>query len=256
MKFTFHVPTQQYGFLEIEGDKDDLPEMEHYYNQYAETPVAFKNGTRKLLKAWVGGEVYYDELAHEYTNELGEVYLSGSKYAELDETPFDSVAMSSKVAESTGMPQTDVARMWKMKADISNGFGTAIHEALELYGTYRKHADTGKEYHNHDNPTIQHIVESFFADRDEDDAYELLVVDHDRKYAGRIDRVVKENGGYWVDDFKTNAKMDKKKLAKYQKQLSFYASIMEAGGKRCLGLRIHHWDGKKWVTTEMEKLKV
>lgn len=257
MKFKFHVPTQQYGFLEIDGDVDELPEMEKFYNKYAETKINFRDtGNRKLLKAWVGGEVYYDDVAHMYTNEQGDKYLSGSVYAQLGEPEFDTDSITAKMAKN-GVTPADIATMWMMKADISNGFGTAIHAALELYGKYQKYeGKLSKDYHLHDHPVIKKAVESFYKGRKENALYEALVVDHKRKYAGQIDRVVKEGDIYYIEDFKTNGELKPAKLTNYWKQLSFYASIVEASGLKVGGLRIHHWNGGDWKTYESEVLHV
>jgi hypothetical protein len=251
LKITAHVPCQQFGFIEIEGTQEEALEIERLYNYYAEKPVAFRNGSRKLLKAWVGGEVYYDDLAHKYTNEAGEVYLSGSQYAAQFESPFDTQVIAGKMSTKFNVPAEDIVKMWDMKRDISNGLGTAIHAALELYGKYEKYVDVfDKEYHLHDHPTIKQAVLSFYKDRKEEAIYEALVVDHSRKYAGRIDRVVKEKDLYFIEDFKTNAELKSDKLKNYWKQLSFYASIVEASGNKIGGLRIHHWNGGEWTTHE------
>ena len=257
MEIKAHVPTQQYGFIEITGTPEDREQIESLYNQYAETPINFRNGNRKLLKAWVGGSILYDELAHQYTNEAGEVYLSGSVYAQQGEPEFDVQAISTKMASKSGVPAEDIVKMWDMKRDISNGLGTAIHAALELYGKFEKYVDKfDKSYHLHDHPIIKQAVTSFYAGRKEKALYEALVVDHKRKYAGQIDRVVKENDAYYIEDFKTNGELKKNKLDVYWKQLSFYASIVEAGGHKVKGLRIHHWNGGDWETHESEVLHV
>lgn len=252
MKIKAHVPTQQYGFIEIEGTPEEKSEIERLYNEYAEQPLSFKRGNRKKLTAFVGGEVWYDEDNHVYTNELGDVYLSGSKYAGLLEVPFDMHGMAEKVAKKAGVPTNDVIAMWQMKADISNGFGTAIHAALELYGKYYKHADKfpDKSYHLHDHPVIKQIVESFYVGKEKEVSHhEVLVVDHARKYAGQIDRLVETKDGWYVDDFKTNGELKPAKLKNYWRQLSFYASILQAHGFHVKGLRIHHWAGN-WETIE------
>jgi hypothetical protein len=257
MKIKAHVPTQQYGFIEITGEPEDREQIELLYNQYAETPINFKNGNRKLLKAWVGGEVYYDDVAHMYTNEQGDKYLSGSVYAQLGEPEFDMTGITEKMAKKFKVPAEDIVKMWNMKRDISNGLGTAIHAALELYGKFEKYADVfDKEYHLHDHPVIKQAVLSFYKGRKEDALYEALVVDHARKYAGQIDRVVKEKDVYYIEDFKTNGELKKEKLDTYWKQLSFYASIVEAAGNKVKGLRIHHWNGGEWKTYEHEVLEV
>lgn len=248
-----HVPTQQYGFIEIEGAPEEKAEIERLYNEYAETPISFRKGNRKLVKAWAGGDIWYDEDNHVYTNEAGEAYLSGSTYAGQLDTPFDTNLMAGKVAYKYGIPANDIIAMWEMKRDISNGFGTAVHAALELYGKYHKYAEKleDKSYHLHDHPIIKNLVESFYKGRDSEKAhYEPLIVDHKRKYAGQIDRLVEEKDGYYIEDFKTNGEMKPAKLKNYWRQLSFYASILEALGFHVKGLRIHHWNEGKWQLIE------
>lgn len=250
MKITAHVPVQQYGFVEIEGEPSDAKEIERLYNHYAETPVNFKNGNRKLLKAFCGGEVYYDESAHVYTNEAGEVYLSGSQYAETFRKPFDkqkiAELMASKVESAT--PE-EIIRMWELKSQVSMDFGNAIHKALQLYEQFNGLADAlNKTTHSHDHPIIKHAVDGFMeAYKEEKALSEVLVVDHKAKRAGQIDRLVILGDKHCrVEDFKTNADI-KKDLPIYWKQLEFYMSILEANGWKCEKSIIHHYDGE-WHT--------
>lgn len=258
------IPTVQYGNLqpEFEVEADDpivavasLEELiQNLWDKYGERPLVAKTSKGKLLKAWVGGEIYYDDVMHTYTNESGDVYLSGSVYASSFEKPFDTASIAEKMSVKSGVSSEDIIKMWDMKRDISNGFGTAIHAAMELYGKYSKHSESfDKDYHLHDHPVIKNAVESFYEGRSKEVAlYEALVVDHARKYAGQIDRVVKEGDVYFIEDFKTNAKLKSDKLKNYWKQLSFYASIVEASGLKVGGLRIHHWNGDGWKTYEHE----
>src|SRR5687768_14133119 len=96
------VPVAQYANLmpevEVEAETIEeaeaivLPYIEKFYNKYSEkskigaAKIAKKEG-RVLLKDIFGNEIYYDDATHEYSNSLGEVYLSGSQYA--SEDPFD-----------------------------------------------------------------------------------------------------------------------------------------------------------------------
>ena len=87
MKLKFHVPTQQYGFLEIEGTEKNLKEMEALYNEYAESPLSFKKGVYKKVSTYTGEEVLYNEETHSYTDLDGnkathgeEVWRSGIYY--------------------------------------------------------------------------------------------------------------------------------------------------------------------------------
>ncbi len=269
------IPTVQYGNLqpklELETTKENYDrdmralegKMKALWDRYSEKPLrtspeALQGTTDDFVEveAFVGGKIWYSASKHEYRNDKGEIYLSGSKYASSFDKPFDAQSIAGKMATKSGVPAQDILKMWDMKRDISNGYGTALHLAMQLYGEYAKHSEAfEKNYHIHDLAVFKDAVESFYATRRSEHAkYEAFVVDHKRKYAGQIDRLANtaEVSEYWVEDFKTNAELDPKKLTVYWKQLSFYASILKAGGTRVAGLRIHHWDGKKWTTIEHE----
>jgi len=271
------IPTVQYGNIqpdfEVEAKtiEEGLaiiePKMKALWDRYSEKPLrtspeALQGTTDDFVEveAFVGGKIWYSASKHEYRNDKGEVYLSGSQYASSFDKPFDAEAIASKMSTKSGVPVQDILKMWEMKRDISNGYGTALHLAMQLYGEYHKHSEAfEKNYHIHDLAVFKDAVESFYASRRHEMAhYEALVVDHKRKYAGQIDRLANtaEVSEYWVEDFKTNAELDPKKLATYWKQLSFYASILKAGGVRVAGLRIHHWNGSSWKTIASEVQEV
>jgi len=267
MKINAHIPTQQYGYIEVTDLPDDPKVIQEVYNKYAEKPINLThvealgstNDDFVELEAYVGGKIWYSDSRHEYRNDKGEVYLSGSQYASQFDRPFDARSIAGKMSDKSGVPAQDILKMWEMKRDISNGYGTALHLAMQLYGEYHKHKEAfDKNYHIHDLSVFKDATESFYRDRhDEEAVYEALVVDHARKYAGRIDRLAKSKTGWFVEDFKTNAELDPKKLAVYWKQLSFYASILKAGGAPVVGLTIHHWDGVKWtsINSEVQEVK-
>jgi hypothetical protein len=267
------VPVAQYANLqpsiEVEAESIEeaeakvLPYIEEFFNKYSDKAKigaekrALSTG-RKLEKDIFGNEIFYDDDTHEYTNALGEVYLSGSKFAEQFEKPFDSEGISAKMAAKAGMPKEqadEIQKMWALKAKASAHFGTSIHEALELYGRF---VDLGnglkKETHMHDNPILNIAVESFYKDHPDTTnvGYECLIVDHAKKHAGRIDRLEYETPkDVYITDFKTNFDI-KKSLEKYWKQLSFYADIIKANGLNVKGLKIYHFTGTGWDTIEHE----
>ena len=258
--------------IELEAETFDIAHKEasQYIDQVRAEYGKTKNtvaGSRQLLKAFVGGEIYFDATTHTYTNEKGEVYLSGSVYAQQFAKPFDAQVIVAKMADKSGVPASEILKMWEMKRDVSNGYGTALHLAMQLYGEYMKHSGVfNKEYHIHELSVFKDATQSFYASRkDEVAEYEALVVDHRRKYAGQIDRLVKvpnttgakaHENVYWVEDFKSNHDLPKDKLENYWHQLSFYGSILEAGGIGVAGLRIHHWNGKEWTTYEHEMVTI
>lgn len=269
MKFTIAatIPTTQYGNLqpsiEVEAETLEeaqaiaLPQIEKLWARYAEQGRELRS-SGKRIKAFVGGEIDYDELTHTYSWN-GETYLSGSQYAKQFEEPFDAKTISEIMAKTVDYSAEQIRDMWALKSAVSNGFGTAIHAAIELYDKYKPLSDAldayratkqreAKTTHHHDHPILKTAVEGFYALQDKDSMAEteIVAVDHSNKRAGRIDRLLITGPKHCrVQDIKTNG--DTKKLTKnlpsYWKQLGFYGGIMEANGWTVEGLDIFHWDG-------------
>lgn len=260
MKFTITatIPTTQYGniqpSIEVEAPTFEeaqtiaLPEIEKLWKRYAEPGKELRSSGNRI-KAFVGGEIDYDDLTHTYSWN-GETYLSGSQYAKQFEQPFDSNAISNAIAKTVflnghNVDSKDIQAMWRLKADISAGFGTAIHSAIEMYERYGKLAEAmNKTSHLHNHPIIKKVVEEFYALQDKYPAeVEAVVVDHDAKRAGRIDRIVITGDNKCrIQDIKTNAEITKR-LPMYWKQLEFYENVMKANGWEVEGLDIYHWNG-------------
>lgn len=265
---TATIPTVQYGniqpSIEIEAEtleeaeKATLPHIRDLWARFGNKPLESNeqkriSTSRKLVKDIFGNEIYYDDFSHQYTNSLGEIYLSGSAFAAQSERPFDAEMISGKMAKKAGLSDLDAQQirdMWRLKADASASLGTAIHAALELYGRYKQVAiSVEKETHLHDNVILNKAVKSFYEEFPDVDniGYECLVVDHKTKRAGRIDRIEYEEDGVYVTDFKTNFDV-KKSIKKYWLQLSFYAAILKANGLKVKGLKIYHYNGETWTT--------
>lgn len=264
------IPVTSYGNLqpeiEVEAESYEdayslaMPRIEAIWNRYCEPGRELRSSGRVKLEAFVGGEVYYDAERHEYTNEAGERYVSGSEYAHSFEEPFDAVKMSEALAKkhaAAGVKAEDIRAMWEMKAEISRGLGTALHAAMELYGCYNGLATSlNKTTATHDNPMVMEAVKQFYTvHKDETAAHEVLIVDHAAKRAGRIDRLVETPKGYIIADFKTDVNIFKK-LPIYKKQLNFYRAILEAGGLTVTSMHIYHWDGKKWTKHILDKEEI
>jgi len=232
----------------------------------------------KLVKDFFGNEIFYDDVAHEYTNALGEIYLSGSAYASDDD--FDGEYWANDAVERYGLPpeaKDQILEMWNTNGEASRSFGTALHAAIELYGKYHELADiididkkTGKrkklDAKTDKNsalsklPYLQEVALSFFTDerKAEKAFYEVLVVDHKNKRAGRIDRlIVTEDGKYKIRDMKTNNKLAPKDKRGYTKQLSFYGDLILANSAELVEedpIVIHHWTGGNWEDVKLEKV--
>lgn len=267
------IPSAQYANIQpaitVEVD-DDIEEakalaMSHIVGisqQYAEEGKALQGGTTssnaKKVECLVGGSILYDPVAHVYTNDKGEVYLSGSKYASQFDKPFEINAIAKKMSDKSGVPAQNIIDIWKLKGQASASFGTSIHEAMEMYGKYAEACKKlGKEYHISSIPVVSEIVANFFKGRESEKAiYEPMVVDHDRKWAGQIDRlVVTGDKKCIIEDFKTNSDMTPAKIETYTHQLSFYKAIMESGGWTVEGIRLHHLDGS-WKTIELKPKEI
>ena len=263
MKYTITavIPVVQYGniqpSIEVEADSLEegqalvMPHIQALWDKYGEKPLVSKDGVRQLVKAFVGGELYFDPINHTYTNKEGEVYLSGSQYAKSLEKPFDLERISGAMGDKFKVDPKDIQSMWKLKGDISAGLGTAIHGALELYGRYGGLAESiEKTTHLHDHPIVERAVTSFYnAHKGEKAVNEIFIVDHKAKRAGQIDRLlITGDKKCRVQDFKTNANIQKS-IKTYWVQLKFYADIMKAAGWEVEGLDIFHWDGD-WTTYE------
>lgn len=286
------VPVAQYANLqpsiEVEAETMEeaqemvLPFIEEFFNKYSEKHKigaqkrALSTG-RVLLKDLFGNEIFYDEAKHEYTNSLGEVYLSGSVYAE--EAPFDSEYWAQEFVAKYGLKEEDkqkIIDMWEVNSSASQSFGTALHAAIELYGTYkdlanvidmdlktdkRKKLDAKTEKNSALSklPYLKEVVAKFFNEERlaEVAQYEVLVVDHKNKRAGRIDRLITlPDGRFEIRDMKTNHKILKPERDNYTKQLSFYGDIIIANGGK-MGknpIMLHHWVDNEWKDIPLEKI--
>lgn len=248
------------------------------YIEYERPRKLERSANAVLVKDFFGNEIFYDDVAHEYTNALGEVYLSGSSYA--SDEDFDAEYWAGEAAKRYGLDPTQKERimaMWETNGQASRAFGTALHAAIELYGQYHDIADiidmdkkTGKrkklDAKTEKNsalsklPYLNKVAKKFFtASRLKETAvYEVLLVDHKNRRAGRIDRLlIYKNGTYAIRDMKTNNKLAPKDLRGYTKQLSFYADLILANGKKLAKkkpIAIHHWNENTWKDVALEKI--
>jgi len=266
------IPTQQYAnmipSITVELDDNEnyeaaqalaVAKIQELSTRFAEPGKSLVDSSHAIVKDIFGQKINFDELSHTYTNDKGQVYLSGSVYAKRFDKEFPADVISKKMADKSGVDQQHILDAWKAKADVSTGFGTALHLALENYAKYSDMAKTlDKPYDLHDHPVINKCVVDFFKGREKEIALtEALVIDHERRLAGTIDRLLlvdKKKKVCRVQDYKTNAEI-KKKLAVYWHQLIFYASILQAKGWTVEGLDIFHWDGE-WHSYESEVLEV
>lgn len=266
------IPTTQYGNirpvfeLESEDEIDTaMDNLKYMWNRFGETPLKDKESEGVKVSSFTGEELYWNEKTHTYTDSSGNVLMSGSKYAELHSPKFDLAMMLPKTATSWEVSADDLGAVWKMNGDISTAYGNAIHNALELYHKYHKLGEIVQKKKELDsnyvlpkNHFLRKIVLEFIELAGTSALTEVLVSDVANKMAGTIDRlevVDEKKKTCRIGDYKTNAELDSKKKLKYQKQLSFYAHILQNKGWTVEGLDLYYLspdDG--WVKETLEIL--
>lgn len=236
MKLTFHVPVQQYGFLEIEGDEGNLEEMEDIYNKYAENPIKFRKGDFREYETFTGETVLYDDAQHLYTDKEGNKLVSGSEFSKRHQKPFDSELMSGVVSKKYDVPQDKILDMWKRNSEISTTFGTSLHLAMEQWFLNNKNG-TEKGYHLPKPSFLRRAVETFPL-KEATVIPEAFVSDVKNGMVGQVDGLVErieenENGEsmfiYDIIDYKSDNDV-KKNIKHHAIQLNFYRQILENAG--------------------------
>lgn len=249
------------------------------YIEYEKERRSTRSPNAVKVKDFFGNEGFYDEVLHEYTNSLGEVYLSGSAYAHEDDFDADYWADYFVKAYDLNEDTKQVIKdMWNTNGEASRSFGTALHAAIELYGSYhhiaaiidtdlttgeRKMVSAKVEKNSALSklPYLKKVAQEFFTPErlGETAFYEVLILDHKNKRAGRIDRLILlPDGSFEVRDMKTNTKMGAADKRGYTKQLSFYGDLILANGRK-LGpnpTMIHHWHEDKKGVELWEDIKL
>ncbi len=205
--------------------------------------------------------VEFDEGDHSYMFE-GNTLLSGSKYAEDDS--FDAEKTAGYCAKSYGMNASDIMSMWESNADVSRDFGTVVHAMLEHFNRYSKllsidKIEKAKPRHPFLRKILNDYIDTVGMKKIEPEVFVTLV---EEGFCGQIDCLEitgDKKCNLW--DYKINAlKSDRdpegrEKLAKYQKQLSFYANVLEKTGWEVgeIGAIVLE---ENWRVYPFEKLKI
>lgn len=264
------IPTQQYGNLKpmievenIEEESEAVDTIKRLWDRFGEAPLKDKSGGGVLIDTFTGEQVYFNEETHTYTDLKGNVLMSGSQYANEHSPKFDMEMLLPKTAKAWGVDEAELKEVWKMNGDISNHWGSAIHGALELA---HKHYNLGESVkqnkeleHNYVLPKnifLRNLVEDFIKKFGLNAYVEVVVSDVDNKMVGTVDRLeIIDDTTVRIGDYKTNNEMDKKKLLKYQKQMSFYAHALKNKGYEVRGLDLYYLDQENgWEKTELEVL--
>lgn len=292
VKLTGVIPTAQYANLqpEIEAQGKSYEEaqelalsrMTEIWNRVCEPgkelnvakPVgnatpAQTNSYDKVVCEVSGTQILFDKVAHKYIDNNGEQYLSGSIFSSRYKSKFEAETIAGAFGKKHDVSPSDVLDMWKLNGEVSTTLGTAVHNALELYGKYLQLSLKTKgtnESALSKNELLRPVVESFFKGREEENAwYETFIADDVHKLCGSIDRLLivdEEKKVCRVQDYKTNADINKAQtilppfkgvvkstsLGAYWLQLSFYAYILQQHGWTVEGLDVFNYEGGEWKT--------
>jgi hypothetical protein len=205
----------------------------------------------------------FNKETHTYTHN-GEVYKSVSEFIGQYFPEFKKDIISSAVAKRDGLEKQDVLDKWKMKGEMAQDYGNAIHTAIEMFLKYGEKPD-----HNHLKDAVDQYEE---LNEYETVRSEIVFYCEDKKIAGTSDLVVKlGNKEVIIRDIKTNGDLHKdgynkmkepfkeledSKLNKYRLQLSVYKYLAEVMGLKVKKLEIWYWDGNKFEVMEIEPIDV
>lgn len=194
------------------------------------------------------GSLYFDPVAHEYTDEDGNKFWTGSTWAHQFVKDFDPQLVAKKVADKKLTTTDKVIEGWDMKGEVSLLYGTTVHKALECGIKYG-------ELPNH--PHLATLVQTYLdMTHDDEQASELFVANIEHRLCGTIDVLVNQgNKHVIIRDFKTGdvykkvtltdkckelwPNLESKMISVYQLQLSFYANLMSLNGYKVDKLEIY-----------------
>jgi len=277
MKIKFHVPTQQYGFLEIEGEHTDIKEAEVLYNKYAEVPISFKKGevTIKLKSFTENVEVDFDEANHKYFHD-GKQLTGATTFLKQFVPEFDAKNIAKACEKSWGIPAKDIEELWEGNKNVATDFGSVVHKSLEHYFKAKANG-FGDDRAIPKHPIIENIIlgfNSLVGEVKGEVLSEVLVTDVKIDRCGQIDRLLvldEKKKICRIQDYKVNVgseevssknklkapydKLPANKLSKYQLQLNFYAQILENAGWTVEGLDVYVYEDM-WTHYELSRIKI
>lgn len=253
-KFKFHIPTQRYGFLEVEGNISDIKSAEIIYNHYAEVPLKFQKGKFIEVKTFTGETIRYNSETHKYTDLEGNVLISGSQYGGSLKPKFPIDDILPKMEKKYGVSAQTIKEMWSINSKTSTLFGEALHSAMEQWFLHRKNG-TEKEYHIAKHPFLREAVMKFPL-KDKDALPEVIVSAVKIGRVGRIDLLtLTGEKEAIVEDYKSDSDI-KKNVDGHFNQLSFYASILQYHGWSVPKVRVWNYAANGWESFESPVLEI
>jgi len=169
---------------------------------------------------------------------------------------FDSEEVADRCEVNWQIPKETIEKAWQLSGDISRGFGTAIHEAIEYELLYRRNLKkNGERCFNIKHPIIKAIVKDFFiyaktlglrgksfpealvSDVENDVCAlvdNLIVTDQVRKECVLVDYKVNvnfsQNGTTYFKNLPQEITLPTSKLSKLALQLRIQEQMLEKSG--------------------------
>lgn len=211
------------------------------------------------------GILYFNKGSHEYEDEQGNKFLTGSTFAHRFEKEFDAKNIAPKVADKKLTTVEKVLEGWEMKSEVSLMYGSTVHKALECGIKYGEMPNS---------PHLAALVQDYLdMTVDDDQVSEQFVVDFEHKLCGTIDVLVdRKNKHVVVRDFKSGdvfkrtsitpegqelwPNLENKMISLYQLQLSFYAYILTQMGYKVDALEIWYIEGEAWKVQKLSVLNI
>lgn len=253
-QFIMPVPNQSYTDARplIEGESwEDIKEVAADIaasignEKLATTLSNNKRGKEKICTDQ--GCLYLDRETHEYEDEDGNKFISGSTWAGQFEKPFNAELIAPKVAEKKLTTVEKVLEGWDMKSEVSLSYGTTIHKAIECAIKYNELPN---------NPHLAALAQDALdLIKDQEVSSEQFICSFEDKACGIVDILVNlGDKRVKIVDIKTGdiykkisltdqakelwPELQQKTISIYQLQLSYYSYILTKMGYKVEGLEI------------------
>lgn len=204
--------------------------------------------------------VTFKEKTHQYFNDAGHEYISGTTFLHKFQIPFEKEKFAALKAEKLGITKEEVLQMWKESSVEACKFGTKTHLIMENFIIGKERKDEHQLLYD----TFNAIVAEDFKWAKKVWSEKLLYSDEFR-IAGTADLIIEHNDEeFSVGDFKTNKSIDfcnkwgQRMLDPishlsdcnynlYSLQLSLYAYLFsKISGKKCRKIFLMHLNEDKW----------
>ena len=149
---------------------------------------------------------------------------------------FNAAVIAQRCEKSYSLKAEQIQDLWKKNGQATADFGSAVHACLDIYQTYGRQAgDKAKPKH----PVLLHAVESFpwGGSMGLPCHTEVLITSAARGLCGLADRIVQQDGKWWVSDIKLQVEATKTSSSHKNRLLPELPNTKVA--KACIQCMIH-----------------